>query len=462
MDHSIKKRAAALLSCKGRISASNSSMAAVWLHAQGAHCLKKRQPYSAMDKRQGSPEAVAMNSADADVTIVGGGMVGLSLAAALGSYGVRVVVVDRDPPASLTAPAFDGRVAAVAMASHRLLTTTGVWRHVTEAQPILDIRVAEGDSPLFLHYDHRDVGDEPFGHMVENRLLRLALFARLKELPTVRLLAPLGVKDSEQGPGLTGLHLSDGQTLRAPLIVSAEGRRSLLRELAGIDCVAWDYEQVGIVLTVAHERDHRGVAIECFLPAGPFAMLPMCGQRSSLVWTEPKDRAGPLLKLPAAAFAAEMGRRFGDHLGALKIEGPRWSYPLSLHLAERYVDRRLALVGDSAHGIHPIAGQGLNLGFRDVAALAEVVVDAMRLGLDAGGADVLERYQRWRRIDSLVLAATTDALNRLFSNDIAPLRAARNLGMGAVNRIPPLKRFFMRHAMGTVGTLPRLLQGAAL
>jgi 2-octaprenyl-6-methoxyphenol hydroxylase len=348
------------------------------------------------------------------------------------------------------------------MASQRLLDTVGVWRHVAEAQPILDIRVAEGDSPLFVHYDHREVGNQPFGHMVENRLLRLALFARLKELHNVRLIAPIGVKGMEAGPGLARLRLSDGQTLRAPLIVSAEGRRSLLREQAGIACVAWDYEQFAIVVTVSHEHDHRGVAIERFLPAGPFAMLPMCGRRSSLVWTEPSERAGPLLKLPAAEFAAEMGRRFGDHLGRLEIQGPRWSYPLSLHLAERYVDRRLALVGDSAHGIHPIAGQGLNLGFRDVAALAEVVVDAMRLGLDAGAGEVLERYQRWRRVDSLVLAATTDGLNRLFSNDIAPLKLARNLGLGAVNRIGPLKRFFMRHAMGTVGTLPRLLQGAAL
>lgn len=414
----------------------------------------------------GSVKPVRMQTvretADADVAIVGGGMVGLTLAAALGSAGIRVLVVDRDPPAALTAPAFDGRVSAVAMASHRLLGAIGVWDHVAEAQPILDIRVAEGDSPLFLHYDHREVGNKPFGHMVENRLLRLALFARLRELPCVRLLAPMGVKEAEPGSGLTRLRLGDGRTLRVPLVVSAEGRRSLLRDKAGIRCVAWDYEQTGIVLTVAHERDHRGVAIERFLPAGPFAMLPMCGQRSSLVWTEPTSRAGPLLKLPAAEFAAEMGRRFGDHLGALKIEGPRWSYPLSLHLAERYVDRRLALVGDSAHGIHPIAGQGLNLGFRDVAALAEVVVDSLRLGLDAGAGDVLERYQSWRRVDALVLAATTDALNRLFSNDVAPLRLARNLGMGAVNRIGPLKRLFMRHAMGTVGTLPRLLQGASL
>jgi 2-octaprenyl-6-methoxyphenol hydroxylase len=406
--------------------------------------------------------ASTRETADADAAIVGGGMVGLALAAALGSAGIRIAVVDREPPAELTAPAFDGRVSAIAMASQRLLDTVGVWRHVAEAQPILDIRVAEGDSPLFVHYDHREVGDQPFGHMVENRLLRLALLARLKELPNVRLIAPIGVKGMEAGPGLARLGLSDGQTLRAPLVVSAEGRRSLLREQAGIACVAWDYEQFGIVVTVGHEHDHRGVAIERFLPAGPFAMLPMCGRRSSLVWTEPSERAGPLLKLPAAEFAAEMGRRFGDHLGRLEIQGPRWSYPLSLHLAERYVDRRLALVGDSAHGIHPIAGQGLNLGFRDVAALAEVVVDAMRLGLDAGAGEVLERYQRWRRVDSLVLAATTDGLNRLFSNDIAPLKLARNLGLGAVNRIGPLKRFFMRHAMGTVGTLPRLLQGAAL
>ncbi|MCG8696363.1 MAG: FAD-dependent monooxygenase, partial [Minwuiales bacterium] len=258
------------------------------------------------------------------------------------------------------------------------------------------------------------------------------------------------------------VHLADGTVVSAPLCVGADGRNSPLRQSAGIKCAAWSYHQVGIVCTVHHELPHGGVAQERFLPAGPFAILPMTGNRSSLVWTERADLAPAMMALDEAAFTAEMASRFGDYLGALEVVGPRWSYPLALHLAERYTDRRLALVGDAAHGIHPIAGQGLNLGLRDVAALAEVIVDTARLGLDIGDAVPLERYQRWRRFDALLLAAVTDSLNRLFSNDIEPIRLARDLGLAAVNRMGPLKRVFMSHARGTVGQLPKLLQGQSL
>jgi 2-octaprenyl-6-methoxyphenol hydroxylase len=265
-----------------------------------------------------------------------------------------------------------------------------------------------------------------------------------------------------RGPAKVEIGLAGGGRILAPICVAADGRNSALRAAAGIKCVSWDYRQTGIVCTVAHERPHRGTAQERFLPAGPFAILPMTGNRSSLVWTERADLAPAILALAADEFLAELALRFGDHLGRLSVVGPRWSYPLSLHHAESYVDRRLVLVGDAAHGIHPIAGQGLNLGLRDVAALAEVLVDAGRLGLDLGQADVLERYQRWRRVDVLSLSAVTDLLNRLFSNDIAPVKLVRDLGLAAVNALPPLKRVFMRHAMGSTGTLPRLLQGVAL
>jgi 2-octaprenyl-6-methoxyphenol hydroxylase len=250
--------------------------------------------------------------------------------------------------------------------------------------------------------------------------------------------------------------------VRADLVVAADGRNSMLRRDAGIRTASWRYGQTGIVCTVEHERPHRGIAQERFLPAGPFAILPLTGNRSSLVWTERADLAPAMLALDEADFTGEVATRFGDHLRTLRVVGPRWSYPLALLHAERYVDRRLALVGDAAHVMHPIAGQGLNLGLRDVAALAEVLTDTRRLGLDLGTAPVLAGYQRWRRVDAVTLLAVTDGLNRLFSNDLAPVRLARDLGLAAVNRLPPVKRFFMRHARGTVGKLPRLLQGDAL
>jgi 2-octaprenyl-6-methoxyphenol hydroxylase len=250
--------------------------------------------------------------------------------------------------------------------------------------------------------------------------------------------------------------------LRGRLAVSAEGRNSPSREAAGISVSGWSYHQAGIVCTVRHDQPHNGVAQEHFLPAGPFAILPLVGNRSSLVWTEREDLTPTMMALDDAAFRNEVAKRFGDYLGTLEIEGPRWSYPLSLQLAESYVAPRLVLVGDAAHGMHPIAGQGLNVGLRDVAALAQVLTDAARLGFDIGGRDVLERYQRWRRFDNLTLLAVTDVLNKLFSNDIEPVRMLRGAGLAAVDKMPALKRLFMRHARGSVGKLPRLLAGEPL
>ena len=407
-----------------------------------------------------------------DVVISGGGMVGMSLALALGRAGARVGVVDALDPATATHAGFDGRVSAVAFASCRMLEAIGAWPHLgAHAQPINDIlvtdgRVGEGASSLFLHFDHREIGDAPLGNLIENRHIRLGLMAALEDTPEVRLFAPVTVTGMEALPAGARVALSDGTHLEAKAIVAAEGRRSNLREAAGIKLVQWSYDQIGIVATVEHERPHNGIAQEYFLPSGPFAILPMTGNRSSLVWTERPATAKALLTSSDDVFAAECAKRFGSYLGEARPVGPRWSYPLSLQIARRYIAPRLALVGDTAHGIHPIAGQGLNLGLRDVAALAEVMTDARRLGLDLGAEDILRKYETWRRFDNTMLALVMDGLNRLFSNDIGPLRLARDLGLGLVNRIGPARRLFMRHAGGAVSltpeSLPRLLAGQAL
>ena len=413
----------------------------------------------------------------ADVIVIGGGMVGMTLAAALGGAGIPVALVDAQAAAALTDAEYDGRSSAIAFGSQQALAGIGVWPAMrAEAQPILDIRVSDGDagggvSRLFLHYDHRDLDGRtgpaaPLGYIVENRAIRRALLARLAELPAVTRLAPAGVGEVHREAAGATVILRDGRRLDGRLVVAADGAASPVRAGAGIRAAGWTYPQTGIVCTVGHEKPHRGVAHEHFLPAGPFAMLPMTPlarqNRSSLVWTERNDLVPAMLALPADEFAAEIERRFGDSLGRLAVIGGRFAYPLRLLHAARYVDTRLALVGDAAHVIHPIAGQGLNLGLRDVAALAEALVDARRLGLDIGAAGALDRYQRWRRFDTLMLMAVTDGLNRLFSNDLAPLRLARDLGLAVVDRLPPVKRLLMRQAMGVLGELPRLVRGERL
>lgn len=404
---------------------------------------------------------------DSDILIVGGGLSGLPLALACAQGGLSVTVVDALDPATATDAAFDGRVSAIAFASCRMLAQLGVTQHLEgQMQPINDImvsdgRVREGASPFFLHFDHKEIGDEPLGHLIENRHMRIALQKAVADQKLIRLIAPQGVKRVDYGAQAVAT-LGNGETVSARLCFAADGRGSPTREAAGIKTVGWDYGQTGIVCTVEHEVPHEGVAQEYFLPGGPFAILPMVGNRSSLVWTEKTADAKAILALGDEAFADEMRARFGDYLGACAPVGPRWSYPLTLQLARDYVRPRLALIGDAAHGIHPIAGQGLNLGLRDVAAAAEVVVDAARLGLDIGSLDVLERYQRWRRFDNVALSLLMDGLNRLFSNDIGPVRLARDLGLGIVQQIGPARRFFMRHAGGVVGDLPRLLRGEAV
>ena len=407
-----------------------------------------------------------------DIVICGGGMVGLTLGLAAAQGGLKVAVVDALAPEKVLDAKFDGRVSALAYASVRMLTALEVWPHLkNHAQPINEILVTDGKedapaSPFSLHFDSRELGAQALGHIAENRHIRAALYAAMPK--SLALIAPATVTRLETRPGHVTAHLSNGDSIEAALAIAADGRDSKLRAAQNIGVIGWSYPQTGIVATVAHERPHHGVAYEHFLPAGPFGILPMTGNRSSLVWTEQAEKAPAMLALDEAGFDLEVARRFGPHLGATKVAGfndgahprlGRWSYPLSFHLARDFVRPRFALAGDCAHGIHPIAGQGLNLGLKDAAALAETLLDAARLGRDIGALDTLKRYERWRRFDSLALAASTDALNRLFSNDIAPLRHLRDLGLGIVDAIGPARRFFMRHAGGDVGKLPRLLKG---
>ncbi len=398
-----------------------------------------------------------------DLAIVGGGLSGVALGIATAAAGVKTAVIDREDPAKMMAAPYDGRTTAIAYGSQQVLTGLGVWDILApDAEPIREIRVADGDSPLFLHYDHREVGDHPLGYIIENRLLRQGLHKRAETLPDLTLMAPLAVADVAFTDHAATLNLANGQMIRAGLVVGADGRNSPMREAGGIKSHNKSYRQTAIVCTVQHEQPHDGIAVEHFRAAGPFAILPMRGNRSSIVWTEHEDNAPALLALDRESFARELSERFGDFLGALTLEGNWFSYPLSLIHAERYTAPRLALVGDAAHVIHPIAGQGWNLGVRDVAALAELIVDSHRLGLDLGSAELLSRYEKWRRLDNLMLTAVTDGLNRLFSNELPPVRIARDLGLAAVNRAPGLKKFFMRHAMGVVGDAPRLVRGETL
>ena len=419
-----------------------------------------------------------MSEQRVDLAIVGAGLNGSLLALAAGCAGLKTALIDRLPLGAMTEAGFDGRTTAISFTSQRLFQAVGVWDEIAgKAEPILDIRISDAchdgrASPLFLHFDHREAAREgepaqPMGWIVENRFLRAAMVRRLAACADIELVAPDEALETERGPDKVEIALKSGRRLTARLVASAEGRFGTMREDAGIGARAWSYDQIAIVLVARHERPHRGVAQEKFLPGGPFAILPMQDNekdehRSSIVWTERASLARRLLELDAPRFQAEFARRFGDFLGAVDTIGPRWSYPLGLVHAERYVEERLVLVGDAAHGLHPIAGQGYNLGVRDIAALVEVLVDDKRLGLDIGAAGTLERYARWRRADNFTMVAATDLLNRLFSNDIKPLRLIRDLGLAAVNRTPPLRRFFVRHAMGMVGDLPKLIRGERL
>lgn len=397
----------------------------------------------------------------ADILVIGGGLVGGAAARALSEAGFSVVVVDGSAPWDATSAAFDGRASAVAAASERLLSHIGVWPHLApHVAPILEIRVADGKSPLFLHYDHEDVGEGPLGYLAENRHIRGALQSALDEDPGVRFVQPMQVTALERTPSGVEAVLADGSLVTAKLAIAADGRGSKIRDAAGIRLTSWQYPQHAIVCTVEHERPHGFIAHEHFLPAGPFAILPLKGTperpacRSSIVWTERADQAEAMIALSDDAFMTELARRFGDFMGEISVVGPRFRHPLGLQFGDTSIKERLVVIGDADHGMHPIAGQGLNMGYRDVAALVDILADAAKLGLDIGGAPTLQRYRRWRRFDNTMMLAVTDGLNRLFSNDIAPIRVARDLGLAAVDRLPMLKKTLMRSAMGLMGDLP--------
>ena len=399
------------------------------------------------------------------VCIMGAGPVGGSLACRLAAAGVSVALIDQAALPPMENPAFDGRAYAIAAGSRALLEDAGLWDALdVPPHPIRDIRVSDGrigrpPSRLHLHFDHRDAGIEPrpFGWMVEARSLRKALNAQFPGQPALRLFAPAKANAERTADGAI-VRLDDGRAIECQLVIAAEGRNSPLREQAGIQITRIPYHQTAMVCAIAHELPHHDLALEHFLPAGPFAALPMgpsldaekggTPNVSAIVWTEGTRDASKYLALDDTRFAREAGRRLGPHLGAIRTVGRRWSYPLSAMIAHRYTDTRLALAGDAAHGIHPIAGQGLNLGFRDAIALADLVIEAAGAGQDVGSETVLGRYQRLRQSDNLLMFAMTDGIDRLFSTDRRITRAARDLGIGAVDRIGPMKRLFMRRAMG--------------
>jgi len=395
-----------------------------------------------------------------DAVVSGGGLVGLALGEALAVLGLDVAVVDAAVPKTQLDPRFDGRSTAIAFASQQMLHAIGLWRHLADfASPITDIRVSDAAAHVFVHFDPKDAEGKPMGFMVENRHLRFGLHRRSRELSNLTFLAPRRVTEFRPGPSHGEILLDDGVILRTKLAVAAEGRNSELRDRAGIAVTSWDYGQTAIVATFRHELSHRGIAHEKFFPDGPFALLPLRDNHCSLVWSAKSGYAPVIMGLEKKAFEAELQNRIGGFLGEIDALPGRWSFPLSYQRAEGMIARRLVLVGDAAHAIHPIAGQGLNLGLRDVAALAEVLFRARARGEDVGSPPVLERYQRWRRTDHLALGAVTDGLTRLFTNRNPVLKTLRGGGLGLSNRIRPLKKFFVRHARGTLGKLPKLLEG---
>ena len=398
-----------------------------------------------------------------DVLIVGGGLVGSTLACALAKSGLRSIVIDKSRVGDQDNQKFDGRATAISQTTKKMLDVINIWSGLGGlTAPILDIRVADGKSPFFLHFDHSDLSSDPLGYMVENRYLRRAIFQEASRQEAVVYLTPVKIINIVRNVEGVIASLADGRIINASLIVGSDGRGSYVREDAGIGVTQWSYKQTGIVCTVSHEKSHINIAHEHFYSAGPFAILPLTGKKSSIVWTEKQEDAEMLMELSHREFLDELSIRFGEFLGSLRLIGPRSAFPLHLHFTKSSTSQRLALVGDSIHGLHPVAGQGLNMGLRDVAALTEVLAHASRLGLDIGTLNILKKYERWRRFDNTLMLAATDGLNRLFSNEIPAIQTLRGLGLGAVNASSLLKKIFMRQAMGLTGNLPRLLKGENL
>lgn len=417
------------------------------------------------------PEATSERPRSYDVVIAGGGFAGRALALVLAKQaprGFRVALVDAEALTANGGRPDDARALALSAATKRLLSVLGLWDALApSAQPISSIEIT--DSPLeadlrqhFLGFDDELKGGEATAYIVEAGALSRVLAAAVGGEEAIEVIAPDTVSDFAAGPYALAARLTQGGLIESRLLVAADGKRSKLRERAGIKCVGWSYPQIGIVTTVAHDRPHRGRAVQHFLPTGPFAILPLTGNRSSIVWTEERATGETIMAASQEEFVAEVTKRFGHRLGEISLAGSCRSFPLDLQIARSFVADRLALIGDAAHVVHPLAGQGLNIGVRDVAALAEIIVESARLGLDIGGATQLERYERWRRFDSAFSAAVMDGLNRLFSNDSAPLRVLRDLGLGLIDRAPGVKRFLVREAAGATGHVPRLLRGEPL
>jgi 2-octaprenyl-6-methoxyphenol hydroxylase len=402
---------------------------------------------------------------DSDLLIVGGGLNGPALALAAAQAGLSSTVIDALPEPTRKNAAFDGRAYALALASVRLLQNLGIWHRVAEnAQPMLEIKVSdgragEGPSPFFLHFDHAEIEEGPMGHMLEDRYLRRALIEAMAEQPLITQVSNDTVTAQESHATGVSVTLASGKTLTGRLLIGADGRASGTAARAGIRRTGWGYGQTALVAAIEHELPHHGIAHQFFMPPGPLAILPLPGNVSSIVWSETDATAARFAALPDADFMEVLRPRFGDFLGAITLRGARYTYPLSLTVANSFVADRLALIGDAAHGMHPIAGQGLNAGLRDVAALAQVMTEAARRGEDIAAPDVLARYQQWRRFDTATLALATDLTNRLFSNDNPLLRAARDLSMGALGHMPRLRRGFIREAAGLTGDLPELMKG---
>ncbi len=401
---------------------------------------------------------------DHDILIVGGALNGPALALAAAHFGLSVGVIDTVPLDTYKDPSFDGRAYALALASQRLLKGIGIWSKVAaHAEPMLEIKVTDGiagqgPAPWMLHFDHAEIEEGPMGYMVEDRHLRPALMEAMEESDRITLYAPETVTAQSLTENGISVTLASGKTLTAALLVGCDGRKSGTAERAGIKRTGWTYGQTGIVCAVAHEKPHGGVAHQFFMPHGPLAILPLKGNRSSIVWSETDARAAECAAMDDATFLEVLKPAFGSFLGEISLEGKRFTYPLNLTLANSFIADRIALVGDAAHGMHPIAGQGLNAGLRDIAALADVLRDARHTGQDIGSPIVLNKYQQWRRFDTATLAVATDTFNKLFSNDNPLLRAVRDVGMGVVNSIPALRRNFVREAAGLTGDLPSLMR----
>lgn len=402
---------------------------------------------------------------DSDLIIIGGGLNGPALALAAAQGGLRSTVIDSLPLDTRKAPEFDGRSYALALTSQRLLMAIGLWDKLAEnAQPMLEIKVTdgragEGPSPFFLHFDHAEIEEGPMGYLVEDRYLRRAFLDAMDAEPLITLRNKETVVAQHSDTLSASVTLASGGILQGRMLIGSDGRRSRTAERAKIKRTGWNYGQTALVCAIEHEKPHGGIAHQFFMPSGPLAILPLTGNRSSIVWSETDENAKRIHALNDADYLDALRPAFGDFLGDIQLAGGRFTYPLSLTIANSFIAPRLALIGDAAHGVHPIAGQGLNAGLRDVAALAEVMIMAARRGEDIASPLVLERFQQWRRFDTATLAVATDAFNKLFSNDNPILRLGRDLGMGLINSVPSLRRSFMREAAGLTGDLPKLMTG---